>query len=124
MLDAQDAANEEMKSSAGDKYNTDRALMHIERDNHAKQLVEAQLLLKTLDGISIEKSSEQANLGSLVETTSGNYFLSISSGKISIDGYEAIALSTASPIGQQLLGKKAGDQFEFNSKTNTIIAVK
>ena len=46
--EAQQAANEETKSSAGDKYNTERAMMQIERDKHAAQLVEAQKLQKAL----------------------------------------------------------------------------
>ena len=46
MRNAQDAANEEDKSSAGDKYETGRAMMQIERDNAAVQLDEALKLKK------------------------------------------------------------------------------
>ena len=74
MQEAQEAANEESKSSAGDKYNTVRALMQIETDKHARQLIEAQKLSATLDLIHIEKKYEQVELGSLVYTNSGIYF--------------------------------------------------
>src|SRR5665811_379907 len=38
MENAQAAANEEEKSSAGDKYETGRAMNHLEKDMHARQL--------------------------------------------------------------------------------------
>lgn len=117
---AQEAANEESKSSAGDKYNTGRALMQIETDRHARQLIEAQKLAGTLDLIQIERQYNQVDLGSLVETVNGNYFISISAGKIIIEDFLAFAISTASPIGQQLIGMKVGDQLSFNKKTITI----
>ena len=113
---AQEAANEESKSSAGDKYNTGRALMQIETDRHARQLIEAQKLAGTLDLIQIERQYDQVDLGSLVETVNGNYFISISAGKIIIEDFSAFAISTASPIGQQLIGMKVGDQLSFNKK--------
>ena len=38
MQNAQEAANSEEKSSAGDKYETGRAMNHLEKDMHARQL--------------------------------------------------------------------------------------
>ncbi len=43
MDDAQAAANEEGKSSAGDKYETGRAMAQIERDKAAQQLCKLPL---------------------------------------------------------------------------------
>jgi len=117
---AQQAANEEMKSSAGDKYNTGRALMQIERDKYAKQFVEAQKLFQALDLISLTKHFNKVELGSLVETSNGNYFMSISMGKIDVDGYTAYSISPASPLGQQLLGKMEGEKAVFNKKEISI----
>ncbi|NJN25533.1 MAG: 3-oxoacyl-ACP synthase [Cyclobacteriaceae bacterium] len=119
--EAQQAANEQSKSSAGDKYNTDRAMMHIERDNHAKQLAEAHLLLKTLDLVQVSTIHTKVDMGSLVQTSLGNFFISISAGKITLDGVEVMAVSLASPIGQQLTGKKAGEQFVINAREHTIL---
>ena len=120
MRSAQDAANEESRSSAGDKYNTGRAMMQIERDNAAKQLAEAQMLSKTMGQVDISKHLDIANLGSLVETSQGNYFIAISVGKIILDGYVAFTISPASPIGQLLMEKKGGDEAVFNSKVISI----
>ena len=120
MLAAQEAANEESKSSAGDKYNTVRALMQIETDRYARQLIEAQKLAGTMDLIHIERQHDQLDLGSLVETDNGNYFIATSVGKITIDDFTAYAISAASPLGHQLMGKKEGDQLSFNNKKITI----
>ena len=98
MLAAQEAANEESKSSAGDKYNTVRALMQIETDRYARQLIEAQKLAGTMDLIHIERQHDQLDLGSLVETDNGNFFIATSVGKISLDDFTAFAISAASPI--------------------------
>lgn len=117
---AQQAANEEMKSSAGDKYNTERAVMQLERDKNAKQLAEALKLSKALDLISNKKHFDSVELGCLVETSNGNYFIAISIGKVDIDGYTAYAISPTSPLGQQLLGKVEGDQAIFNNKLISI----
>ena len=54
MVNAQEAANEEGKSSVGDKYETGRAMMQIERDKAAQQLDEALKLKNIIDQISIE----------------------------------------------------------------------
>ena len=117
---AQQAANEESKSSAGDKYNTTRALMQIERDKNARQLVEAQKLTQAMDQISTAKQFDKVDLGCLVEASSGNFFISISMGKVEIDGYLVYAISPASPIGQLLIGKSEGEKAEFNKKVITI----
>ena len=44
MANAQESANAEEKSSAGDKYETGRAMMQIERDKAAQQLNESMKL--------------------------------------------------------------------------------
>jgi len=120
---AQEAAENEESSSAGDKYNTDRAMIQIEIEKYEKQLIEAQKLQKALKLINIERSYDYVDLGSLVETNIGTYFFSIGIGKIVIDQAIIYAISPASPLGQHLLGKKTGDQILFNNKTITILKI-
>ena len=54
-------------------------------------------------------------LVSLIITNKANYYLAISAGKITVNAVAYFAVSTNSPIGKQLLGKKMGDIVEFNS---------
>lgn len=114
---AQEAANEESKSSAGDKYETGRAMAQIERDRHAQLLAEALKLDQDLAQIDIDKPTAVVRPGCLVGTDRGRFFISISVGKIILEGVDYFAVSAASPIGTQLLGRKAGDVVTFNKLT-------
>src|SRR5690242_2665260 len=77
MQAAQNAANSEDKSSAGDKYETSRAMGQLDRDMNAKQLAEAQAELNALQKIRIETISDKIIAGSFVETNNGNYFIAV-----------------------------------------------
>jgi len=113
----QDSLNSETKSSAGDKHETGRAMLHLEREKSGTQLAAVQKLQKTLSKINISSPSTTSRLGSLVETSQGIYFLSISIGEISIDNKSYFAIATNTPIGKLLLGKKVGDSYTFNGKS-------
>jgi hypothetical protein len=113
---AQEAANEESKSSAGDKYETTRALMQMERDKNAVQLAEAFKLKNMLTQLRYNSPFKTVEAGTLVITNLGNYFLSISVGKISVEDKEYFAIAPMAPLGQILLYKKEGDTFTFNNK--------
>ncbi len=125
MADAQESANAEEKSSAGDKYETGRAMMQIEHDKAAQQLNESMKLKQVLDQINnTEARQSVASLGSVVITSSSpHFYVAISAGKIQIDGVEYIALAPQSPIGKALLGLKVNDTFVYNNKSCTIIEI-
>ena len=103
----------ETKSSAGDKHETGRAMLQLEREKSGNQLAEIQKLKESFSKIDIFKSSETAGLGSIVMTSQNNYFLAISAGAIRIDTIIFYAISPNTPIGQLLLGKKIGDEVIF-----------
>lgn len=120
---AQAAANEESKSSAGDKYETGRAMAQIERDRHAQQLAEALKLQQELVRLDVEKTYTTVQPGSLVITSQGNYFIAISAGKIRVGPTDYFAVSAASPIGTRLNHGKPGDELVFNGKPIRILDV-
>lgn len=123
MEDAQNSANEEGKSSMGDKYETARAMGQIVRDMNAKQLQEALKELSFLQKINPEKVNTTVDVGSAVKTTTGNFYISISIGQLKIENETWFALSAGSPIAQALLNKKAGDSYTFRDKTEQILEV-
>ena len=123
MDEAQNAANAESKSSAGDKFETGRAMMQLERDKNAKQLQEAILLKNTLEQVQIHQASPTVKVGSLVSTTQGNYFLAISLGKVDHEEKRYYAISAQSPIGQVLIGQPIGATVHFNNRAFTIEAI-
>lgn len=120
---AREAANDSTKSTAGDKYETTRAMMHLEQEKLSSQLAEARQMKGMLLQIEPEKPHSKVETGSLVVTTSGRYFLSVGLGKIEVDGNVFFVISPASPIGQLLGGKSAGDTFSFRNTVSEVISV-
>jgi hypothetical protein len=120
---AQQAANEETKSSAGDKYETTRAMMQIEIENCSKRLAESQKLYNTLQNISFLKNHTSSISGSLLITTQGNYFLAVGIGKIEVQGNNYFVISPMSPIGALLQNKKVGEQVSFQNKKIEILQI-
>lgn len=116
MLQAQESANQEDKSSAGDKYETSRAMGQLARDMNARQLQEALLSLKDLN--KLEMNSSQVIIpGSLVFADNTWYMLAAAIGKTEVDGMAVTILSPASPLAKQLLGKSTGQTFLFREKS-------
>ncbi len=117
---AQSSANEETKSSAGDKYETGRAMAQLEIEKNTVQLAEAQKLKQILLQLDPAKPSETIHAGSLVITNQGKFYISIPAGQFTLGGEIYFAVSSSSPIAKILLGLKAGDQIDFNKKTFVI----
>lgn len=114
---AQSSANNETKSSAGDKYETGRAMMHLEKERLAVQMHEVAKMKKPLDLINAERVSNKVELGSIVFTVERNYFISISLGPISIEEAQFFCISPVTPIAKQLMGKVAGEALQFGGET-------
>ena len=112
---AQEAANGEDKSSAGDKYETSRAMGHRDRDMYARQLVEAKNEWQKLDKINLEPSS-LIKAGSLIEVNEILYFIASGIGKLEINGQVVMVISKESPIANLMVNKKINDNFSFNGK--------
>ena len=120
IAEARDAANNETKSSAGDKYETGREVMQQEIDLNLTRLNELNKLKQTLDRIAPNQKNTAAQPGAVVCTDKGNYYIAISAGQLKVNGATYYAISAASPVGVKLAGLKAGDSFTINGK-NIII---
>ncbi len=120
---AQLSANEETKSSAGDKYETGRAMAQLEIEKNTSHLVEAIKLKQVLDQISADQKTTTIQVGSLVITNQGNFYIAISAGQFLIDGKTYFAISAASPMGQKLTGLSVETSFTFNKKEFLITQV-
>jgi len=114
---------EESKSSAGDKHETGRAMLQIDRENAGKQLLEIEKLQQLVRKIDINSKSDYVRLGSLVYTNQATYFIGISIGAVTVGKTNYMCVALNSPIGQLLSGKKKGDMFMFNEKKYSIKSV-
>ena len=120
MTQAQEAANSEEKSSAGDKYETGRAMGHLQKDMHARQLAEALKEQAALHAIPVEPLCREGRAGALLAAEGIAFFISAGLGKQIVDGQTVVFLSPQAPLAALLVGKKAGDQIPFNKTMVTI----
>jgi hypothetical protein len=124
LAQAAEASNQDSKSSAGDKHETGKAMMQLEQEKLGKQLqdLNSQIdLLQIRRGETDYKSPSSAQLGSLITTNLGLFYLAIGLGKIEINGSTYFAISPQSPIGLQMVGKKVGEGFEVNGRSYIVM---
>ncbi|WP_025763645.1 transcription elongation factor [Dyadobacter tibetensis] len=120
---AQESANEQGKSSVGDKYETARSMGQLDRDMFARQFESARQEREILNRINPHEKHHQVTLGSLVNTSSGWFFLSVSLGKTLFEKETILVVSSVSPIGGLLLGKQVGNSFMFMGKSQQILSI-
>jgi len=120
---AKESRDNETKSTAGDKYETGRAMVQFELEKSKVQLNKAIQLKKELSQINLNGNFKKAVFGSIVLTSHENYFISIGLGKINIGDDSYIAISLASPIGKLLNNKRVGDNVNFLEKVITITEI-
>jgi transcription elongation GreA/GreB family factor len=118
------SADEETKSSAGDKYETGLSMMQLDMEKQAEQLNEAIRTRTALEQVKIldEMNGNNGTIrpGNAVETNNGNFYIAISAGQLKTNGQSYFAVSAATPIGSKLMGLKSGDKFSFNGKDYVI----
>lgn len=114
---------EETKSSAGDKHETGRAMLQLERENAGKQLAEIEKLEAILNRVSLEVSEGPVHLGCVVKTSQANYFICIPAGEITIHSTNFYAIGATSPVGQRLLSKGEGDEVSFRESTFKVYSI-
>ncbi len=117
-----DAVQSESKSTAGDKHETGRAMIHLEQEKLHQQLAEAKLMVAELQVVKPD-SKTKVGLGALVNTNKGTFFLAASLGKVELDGTDYFVVSAKAPIAKQFLGKEAGDSANMNGTVYDILAV-
>ena len=118
--DIQNSLQSETKSSAGDKHETGRAMLQLEREKAGHQLAEVQKLNEILHKIKLEIHHESVALGSVVYSTQSNYFIAISAGEITINNDKFYAISPSTPMAKLLFSKTVGDCIEFRDTKFTI----
>jgi len=118
-----DDAESEMKSSAGDKHETSRAMMQLEQEKLTYQLAEAENQKAVLEKINPQQVLQNVTTGSLVDTNINTLFFATAMGKINVNGKDVMVLSVQSPLGVALNGKAKGDVVDFNGRQVEILEV-
>lgn len=124
MRQLQEDANQETKSTAGDKYETARAMAMLEKENLGRQHASFAQQYRILTGLTPALNNTPARIGSLVSTQNGLlFYLSVSIGELIIADRSCIVISPASPLGKSLVGKSVGEQFVFRNQPQEIAAL-
>lgn len=120
---AQATANSEEKSSAGDKYETSRAMSHLEKDMHARQLGEVVKELASLQQVEVNRICTAGEPGGVLDCGNISFFVAAGLGKQMIDERTIFFLSPNAPLARTLINKQAGDHFTFNGNQITILEI-
>ncbi len=111
------------ESTAGDKYNTSRAMMHMEEEKLNSQLAQLLRLKNLVNKVNPHTKTRYITLGSLVETNHGWLYILVPLGNIKIDELQIVVVSLVSPIGQILQNKQVGQFIQFKGKKWEILTV-
>ena len=121
--DAQEAANSEGKSSAGDKYETSRAMNHLEKDMHARQQAENKRELAALHAIDVNTIYSSGNAGAFLKCSQFSFFIAAGLGKHELDVGTVFFLSPKAPLAKLLHQKTVGDVFVFNNTELKVVEI-
>jgi len=116
------AANNDTKSSMGDKYETSREMIQQEINRLHMQLHEVlkqQEFLKTI----VVKSFDKADKGAVVKTEKGVFFISVSLGEITFENQKLICISPESPLAIAMKGKRKDEIFSLNKMNQKIVEI-
>lgn len=114
----------ETKSSAGDKHETGRAMIQMEREKLGNQIREIELDYHRLNTIKDFKTSNIVSLGSIIFTDKANYYLAVAADSCKINSKVFYCISSQSPIGKLLIGKKINQSIRFNDIESIILEIK
>jgi transcription elongation GreA/GreB family factor len=91
-------------------------MIQIEREKNSRQIKEIENLKKQLLSIkSIKVNNSKVSQGSIVYTSNSNYFISISCKLYENESNIIYCVSPKTPIAKEYLGKKVGDEVNFNN---------
>ncbi|HEY9185190.1 MAG TPA: transcription elongation factor [Salegentibacter sp.] len=120
--DLQAALKLETKCSMGDKYETGRAMLHLEFEKLSGQLEQYGKLKKTLNAIPVQ-AQNKVDFGSIVKTNAANYFIAVPAGELRLDSEKFYAVGTNSPVALAMKNKKSGEDFTLNGQIYSILSV-
>jgi transcription elongation GreA/GreB family factor len=120
---AKESAQNESKSSAGDKHETGKSLMQLEQENNAQHLNNMLNQKRIITLIQQRESNTEIGLGSLIETSKGYYFIAIGIGKVDMENATVFIISPTAPVGRAFQKKEVGNEVTFNGNRVEILNI-
>lgn len=124
MASLKESLGAESKSSAGDKHETGRAMIHLEQE----RVQDTVGRLEHMRGILIQrafqdKAIQRVSPGALVETTGPWVLVGVPLGKVQLPDTLVLCVGAEAPLAQQWRGAQPGDQVALGPQKLTIQAI-
>ena len=124
MASLKESLGAESKSSAGDKHETGRAMIHLEQE----RVQDTVGRLEHMRGILIQRASQDKAIqrvspGALVETTGPWVLVGVPLGKVQLPDALVLCVGAEAPLAQQWRGAQPGDQVALGPQKLTIQAI-
>ena len=118
-IDAQNDA----KSSAGDKHETGLAMMHLEQEKLNAKLTDLINHKKLVQKLPENEVTTKIGLGSLVKTDKAMFYVSIAFLAFKVQNQMVMFISSSAPLMQVLLNKEVGTEVVFNNISYKILEI-
>ena len=124
MASLKESLGAESKSSAGDKHETGRAMIHLEQE----RVQETVGRLEHMRGVLVQRATQgkaiqRVSPGALVETTGPWVLVGVPLGKVQLPDALVLCVGVEAPLAQQWHGAQPGDQVVLGSQELTIQAI-
>lgn len=115
------AAAEKASQNGDGQFQGGKAGQAFNRVEARSSVVEAiQRDINILSGLDSIEPTEEIQLGDVVETDKGHFFVAVPADEFTIDGVAYRGISAESPLFQALKGKKNGDTVVINDNRFTL----
>lgn len=119
---SEDAQND-AKSSAGDKHETGLAMMHLEQEKLNAKLNEFLEMQQIALKLSENKKVEKVVLGSIVKTNKAVFYVSVPIQPVNYKNTQVFCVSVHAPLVQSLLNKEVWEEVIFNNISYKILEI-
>ncbi len=124
MASLKESLGAESKSSAGDKHETGRAMIHLEQE----RVQDTVGRLEHMRGILVQRAAQDKAIqlvspGALVETTGPWVLVGVPLGKVQLPNALVLCVGAEAPLAQQWHGAQPGDQVALGPQKLTIQAI-
>lgn len=123
LQEARESFINETKSSVGDKHETSREMAGEElrklEMNHS-QLLHIALEFERINPF---RKQELVQLGSLVKTNKGLFYIASAIGQVQVDNESVYVISLKAPLAKAMLGKSVGMPVVLNGQTQDILQI-
>lgn len=109
------------KSSAGDKHETSRAMIHLEQEKLGLQYIAVEKQNNHLSQMLV-KAHSSIQAGTLIKTKKAIFYISVGLGKVRFNQQDIYIISPVSPVSQAFLNS-ISKYVQFQSTNYTILSI-